>query len=69
MLLSFLISFLISLLYVLYFRKFVQSFIDFPKPLVAAVNGPAIGIACTTLGLFDTVYASDAVSYLFCMIP
>lgn len=42
--------------------EFVDRFIFFPKPLVAAVNGPALGIAVTTLGLCDFVYASDKVS-------
>lgn len=44
------------------FRRFVAAFIDFPKPLIGLVNGPAVGVSVTVLGLFDAVFASDRVS-------
>ena len=40
----------------------MAAFIDFPKPLIALVNGPAVGISVTTLALCDTVYCTDRVS-------
>ena len=44
-------------------RRYVDAYIDFPKPLIAAVNGPAIGVAVTVLGLFDVVYACDNATF------
>ena len=38
---------------------FVNAWIDYPKPILAAVNGPTMGISCTTLALCDAVFASD----------
>ncbi|KAM4705449.1 enoyl-CoA delta isomerase 2-like [Rhinophrynus dorsalis] len=40
-------------------QAFVSKFIDFPKPLIGVLNGPATGISVTILGLFDLVYATD----------
>lgn len=42
---------------------FVSAFVNFKKPLVAAVNGPSIGIAATTLGLCDRIFACDRVYF------
>ncbi|CAF0818124.1 unnamed protein product [Brachionus calyciflorus] len=44
-------------------ENFINSFINFSKPLVALVNGPAIGICFTVLGLFDLVYCSDKATF------
>ncbi len=44
-------------------RNFTNAYIEFSKPLIAAINGPAIGIAVTVLGLCDLVYASDSASF------
>ncbi|CDQ56004.1 enoyl-CoA delta isomerase 2 [Oncorhynchus tshawytscha] len=44
-------------------REFVKAFIDFPKPLVAVVNGPAVGVSVTLLGLFEIVYATERATF------
>ncbi|KAK7505696.1 hypothetical protein BaRGS_00002967 [Batillaria attramentaria] len=43
--------------------NFVNSIIDFPKPLIALVNGPAVGVSVTVLGLFDAVYCTDKATF------
>lgn len=38
-------------------ESLINALINFPKPCIAAVNGPSIGLAVTSLALFDFVYA------------
>lgn len=44
-------------------EKFVNSFINLDKPLIALVNGPAVGISVTVMGLMDLVLASDKATF------
>lgn len=45
-------------------KALVAAFINFPKLLVCLVNGPAIGIAATTLALADIVYCHES-AYIY----
>ncbi|KAF2355237.1 Enoyl-CoA hydratase/isomerase HIBYL-CoA-H type [Trinorchestia longiramus] len=42
-----------------FFSKFVDVIIDFPKVLVAVVNGPAVGLGVTMLPLMDMAICVD----------
>ncbi|XP_060705938.1 enoyl-CoA delta isomerase 2, mitochondrial [Hemiscyllium ocellatum] len=44
-------------------KRYVSHYIDFPKPLIGVINGPAVGVAVTILGLFDAVYATDKATF------
>ena len=44
-------------------ERFVLSLTNFPKLLVAAVNGVAAGLGVTMLPLFDIVYANDKATF------
>ena len=43
--------------------RMVTSLVCFPKPLVAQVRGPAIGVSVTMLGLFDFVHAAHGATF------
>ncbi|KAM4689460.1 chromodomain Y-like protein [Discoglossus pictus] len=40
-------------------RMFVNTFIQFKKPIIVAVNGPAIGLGASILPLCDVVWANE----------
>eukprot|EP00753_Platysulcus_tardus_P016535 PLAT5808.1.p1 GENE.PLAT5808.1~~PLAT5808.1.p1 ORF type:complete len:227 (+),score=113.29 PLAT5808.1:431-1111(+) len=44
-------------------RRFVGSFIDSRKPIVAGINGPAVGIGVTMTALCDVSYASHHATF------
>jgi len=44
-------------------EEYVNAYIDFPKPLIGVINGPAVGVGVTMLGLFDAVYATNSATF------
>ncbi|XP_076836990.1 chromodomain Y-like protein isoform X2 [Brachyhypopomus gauderio] len=40
-------------------RTFVNTFIQFKKPIIAAVNGPAVGLGASILPLCDVIWANE----------
>lgn len=53
-----------------FLRTFVNTFIQFRKPILAAVNGPALGLGAALLPLCDVVWANEKAwfqtPYTFC---
>nr|CAB3240683.1 enoyl-CoA delta isomerase 2, mitochondrial [Phallusia mammillata] len=47
-----------------HFRSLIETLIRFPKPIIAAVNGPSIGMGVTILPLCDVVYCSDNSTFM-----
>lgn len=41
----------------------VRTIVDFPKLLVAKVNGPCMGIMMSVLALFDLVFSTEAATF------
>lgn len=48
-----------EMLFFFFFRNFVNTFIQFKKPIIVAVNGPAIGLGASILPLCDVVWANE----------
>eukprot|EP00750_Incisomonas_marina_P020823 INCI4094.3.p1 GENE.INCI4094.3~~INCI4094.3.p1 ORF type:complete len:316 (+),score=68.88 INCI4094.3:111-1058(+) len=44
-------------------QQLFDKFLDFPKPTIAAVNGPAIGASVTSATLCDAIVASDKATF------
>ena len=44
--------------------ELVQIMLNYPKPILAAVNGPAVGIGCALMLACDLVVAADSASIL-----
>ena len=45
------------------FRAFVNSVVNFSKPLAAIINGPAVGISVTVLAMFDIIIANEKATF------
>jgi len=43
--------------------RFLDAFAEFPKILIAEINGPAVGVAVTFLGHFDFIYAVEKATF------
>lgn len=44
-------------------KEMIDAFINYPKLLIAVINGPAVGIAATSIALCDIIYCSDRATF------
>jgi enoyl-CoA hydratase len=44
-------------------KRLIFALLDFPKPLIAKVNGAAIGLGCTTALFCDVIFASQRAKF------
>lgn len=48
-------------------QRLFDMFLDFPKPIIVAVNGPAIGACVTSATLCDAIVASERATFSACL--
>ena len=46
-----------------YIARFIRTMINLPKPIIASVNGPAVGIGCNIALAADMVLASETATF------
>jgi 2-(1,2-epoxy-1,2-dihydrophenyl)acetyl-CoA isomerase len=46
-----------------YITRFIRTMINLPKPIIASVNGPAVGIGCNIALAADMVLASETATF------
>ena len=47
----------------IFYSALIETFIEFKKPIVLAINGPAVGLGVSIIGLVDLAFASDKATF------